>query len=632
VINTLVIASSLALSCFGARANAIAVWTLADAAPAASSTAPAPPATPPTPAPPPTAPPTSVAPAPPSVSPATEAHPDEVIPAVPPPTGVPPETPTPPPPPPAATQPQPPAGAPAPLETRDEVRSPGYLPGYRTQQSLSLSPYAPTVGGLPGGLTPGFGAPMPFTQWTFRFSGFFTATLQGSLNRREVTGEGQRGVIYHTPPQTLDEYGSFVGTSTMPGQWVALNLSYGNPLVSANISLNTWNPSAPSTYYQVGSQYFINNAFLRFDIPAFGELNVHANVGYFYNYYGNLAQYGPGMYTQSIIGAPRGVGESVSGEYRVSPSLTLTMEDGLMGTRGGKVPDGVVPTGGNGGANPIFPAAYVHHLHLGVVHTGDHPYRLTLHWMTNWAQDDRAQRPADNPTTHFVDEAYIRDGRIDVVGVDGTVQDRTWGYLGLGASYTRGDNASVLRGMQTFGGTDGQALAERWFGPSTSGTGKMFAAGLNYNISLGRLLSGPNAFSNEQPDVLINAGFVLAYTQSTLVVLPGATTDASADTAKFNHRLRYKFGVDALYTFLSWMSAGVRVDRVAPTSKDSKETFYVLAPRVVFKRSWNSHESITLLYAKWFYGPDSHSEAGSVVPMDIGLDDQLVALNVNLYW
>ena len=160
------------------------------------------------------------------------------------------------------------------------------------------------------------------------------------------------------------------------------------------------------------------------------------------------------------------------------------------------------------------------------------------------------QRPADNPTTHFVDEAYIRDGRIDVVGVDGTVQDRTWGYLGLGASYTRGDNASALRGMQTFGGTDGQALAERWFGPSTSGTGKMFAAGLNYNISLGRLLSGPSAFSNEQPDVLINAGFVLAYTQSNLVLLPGATTDASDDTAKFNHRLRYKFGVDALYTFL----------------------------------------------------------------------------------
>ena len=92
---------------------------------------------------------------------------------------------------------------------------------------------------------------------------------------------------------------------------------------------------------------------------------MRANVGYFYNYYGNLAQYGPGMYTQTIIGSPRGVGECVFGEYRLSPELTLLIEDGLMGTRGGKVPDNVVPTGGNGGANPIFPAAYVHHLHAG---------------------------------------------------------------------------------------------------------------------------------------------------------------------------------------------------------------------------------------------------------------------------
>ena len=76
-----------------------------------------------------------------------------------------------------------------------------------------------------GKRTPGYGAPMPLGQWTFRFSGFFTATLQGTLNRRRTTVDGQRGPTFHAPPQTVDEYGSFVGTSTLPGQWVALNLS-----------------------------------------------------------------------------------------------------------------------------------------------------------------------------------------------------------------------------------------------------------------------------------------------------------------------------------------------------------------------------------------------------------------------
>ena len=81
------------------------------------------------------------------------------------------------------------------LLTTDEVRNPGYLPGYRTLQSYSMSPYTPQVGALPGGMTPGYGAPMPLGQWTFRFNGFFTASLQGSLNRRRTTTDGQGGPL-----------------------------------------------------------------------------------------------------------------------------------------------------------------------------------------------------------------------------------------------------------------------------------------------------------------------------------------------------------------------------------------------------------------------------------------------------
>jgi hypothetical protein len=475
---------------------------------------------------------------------------------------------------------------------------------------------------------------MPLGQWTFRFNGFFTASLQGSLNRRRSTTEGQGGPLFHTPPQTLDEYASFVGTSTMPGNWVALNFAYGNPIVTANISINTWSPSDPSTYYQIGSQYFINNAFLHFEIPAFGELKLRANVGYFYNYYGNLSQYGPGIYTQTIIGSPRGVGELVFAEYRLNPELTLLVEHGIIGTRGGKVPDNVVPTGGNANANPIFPAAFVHHLHAGFQRTGDVTVRLQGHWLTNFSYDDRVQQAHDNPVTRFVNEAAPRDGTINVLGIDTTLQHRYLGYLGVAGSYTRGDNASTLKGLQTFGGDSGQTLTERWLSSATAGTGKLFAAGINYTLSLGRLINAPEPFGGDRPDVVINAGFVVAYTLVSPQALPGTTTPGviPADVDLFNKRLRYKFGADVLYTFKPWMAVGFRADRVAPNSKDSEETFYVISPRVVFKRSWYSHESISIIYGKWFYGPHSHSEASAVVPSDWGLDDQLLALNVNLYW
>jgi hypothetical protein len=51
----------------------------------------------------------------------------------------------------------------------------------------------------------------------------------------------------------------------------------------------------------------------------------------------------------------------------------------------------------------------------------------------------------------------------------------------------------------------------------------------------------------------------------------------------------------------------------------------------VFHTGWNSHETITLLYAKWFYGPHTHAEASAVLQPD-RRDDQLFALNVNLWW
>ena len=582
------------------------------------------------------APPASPAPSADAPPPAAPAPPPAAVPDAPPPAPSPKPVEVPP----AVSAIPPPAQVPLPappdlnLLTTDEVRNPGYLPGYRTLQSYSLSAYTPQVGALPGGMTPGYGAPMPLTQWTFRFNGFFTASLQGTLNRRRTTTEGQGGPLFHTPPQTLDEYASFVGTSTMPGNWVALNFSYGNPIVTANISINTWNPSDPSTYYQIGSQYFINNAFLRFEIPSFGELKLRANVGYFYNYYGNLAQYGPGIYTQTIIGSPRGVGELIFGEYRLNPQLTLLVEDGIIGTRGGKVPDNVVPTGGNSGASPIFPAAYVHHLHAGIQHTGDFTVRVQGHWMTNFSYDDRVQQAHDNPVTRYVNEAAPRDGSINVLGIDSTIQHRYLGYLGIAGSYTRGDNSSTLKGLQTFGGDSGQTLAERWLSSATAGTGKLFAAGINYTLSIGRLVNAPQPFSGDRPDITVNTGFVIAYTLVSPQALPGSMTAGAipADVDLFDKRLRYKFGADVLYTFKPWMAVGFRADRVAPNSKDSQETFYVISPRLVFKRSWYSHENIQIIYGKWFYGPHSHSEASAVVPSDWGLDDQLLALNVNLYW
>jgi hypothetical protein len=243
----------------------------------------------------------------------------------------------------------------------------------------------------------------------------------------------------------------------------------------------------------------------------------------------------------------------------------------------------------------------------------------------------------DNPTTRQVDESYIKDGKLTVLGWDASVRNSAFGFLGAGASYLRGENAFLLRGMSTFGG-EGNSLTDRWWGPMSGGTGKLFALGLNYGTSLGRMLRP--SYSADAPDLAINAGLVVAYTITETLTIPG-TGPAGSPVAPgplpesvdiFNHRLRYKFGVESVYTFRSWLAFSLRGDRVAPSSKDSGQTFYVLAPRLVFRTNWASRETFTITYAKWFYGPSSHGEGGSNVPGDVGFDDQLIAFNVNMWW
>ena len=220
------------------------------------------------------------------------------------------------------------------------------------------------------------------------------------------------------------------------------------------------------------------------------------------------------------------------------------------------------------------------------------------------------------------------------------MNSRTWGYLGVGGSYVKGENAFTLKGLGTYG-NDGQTLTERWWGAASGGSGKLFVVGANYSASLGRIMTRPEPFTGDRPDVVLNTGFIVAYTLTNTLALQGTTLPADAtapgplpsDADIFNHRLRYKFGADVLYTFLSFLGAGVRFDRVSPNSKDSGETFHVLAARLVWKSNWSSRDTITLLYGKWFYGPRTHPEANSIVPADIGrLDDQLIAINANVSW
>jgi hypothetical protein len=188
--------------------------------------------------------------------------------------------------------------------------------------------------------------------------------------------------------------------------------------------------------------------------------------------------------------------------------------------------------------------------------------------------------------------------------------------LGIGAAYIDAKDAFPLKGLKTFAG-EGDRVTSAWLGNHTRGTGKIWVAGIAYNVSVAALMLNPEPFSGQAPDIVVNAGLNIGGIQS--------------EEEPFDDRVRHKFGADVLYTPLRYVGVGMRVDRVVPASDDPDQTFHVLAPRLQFKSDWTSNEAIVVSYVKWFLGEHTHYD-GLNPRSPARIDDQMFTLNFNMWW
>jgi hypothetical protein len=495
-----------------------------------------------------------------------------------------------------------------------ENATPGYLPGYRRAMGLGLSPYAPQTPGLPGGLTVPFSAPAPNDDWTFNFWGYMSAALRVSRGSRPDAFADQQETTLHTYPRIVDAYGMFNGTNVPQGSWVDLTFEYGNNRVTSHVKISTWKPTVGSDWTPLGSQNLFQEAYLSFKIPA-GKVNFKWNVGAFQNTYGGLGQYDVGRYNAPLIGSPFGVGETLTGQYDLDARYTLFLEDGFMG-RLGKTPIGAPAIVSIDGAfNPSLPSSWVHHAHAGIARHGTVPLVLALHYITNWAQDERDQ--VDDPRTPFIDESNRPDPRLTVVGADFRMIDNYLGNFAVAASYADAHYAALLTGFNFFGAYNGDQMTKRFFGPQGGGTAKMLVTGFEYNVAWGRLLRYPVELSPNGPEFFTS--FFLDYAQ------------VSSKDPDYDHRKLVKFGTELTWRWLRWLALSSRVDRVIPNSKDSEESFTVISPKIIIKSDWLSHEQVTLSYTRWLYGAHTHAE----FPNDFTrgqLDDDMFALTFGLWW
>jgi hypothetical protein len=144
--------------------------------------------------------------------------------------------------------------------------------------------------------------------------------------------------------------------------------------------------------------------------------------------------------------------------------------------------------------------------------------------------------------------------------------------------------------------------------------------GAEYNLSWAKLIRYPEEFWGEGADLI------------TSVFATGASV--SSEDPGFDDIKMYKFGTEITYRFLPWVAISGRYDHVSPNSRDTHENFEVLAPKLLFKTDWNSHEQVTLSYTRWLYGRDTHAQ----FPNDFTrtgqdkLDNTMIALHFGMWW
>ncbi len=475
--------------------------------------------------------------------------------------------------------------------------------------TLGLSPGAPDLASLPGGVTPAFGSSDTASkEWRFEFHGMVYLPLRVGINQRENPGSSQKKTVLHAPPRVPGDFETFAYTSTVPEPWNQLNFTYGNNTVAATVIVAARTVTSANGYFDPPDMMGINDAFLTFFVPLKSEnFKLQMNFGAFANRYGYMGEYDLGRYGTPLIARVNGTGLTATGTLAMNKT-SMMLEAGFQG-QFNKAPVGVEPAGWNGFADPNVGSGYAGHGHVSLNFSGK--AEVGGHIIDAFTKDDRASN-----------QSAIPKGDILVAGVDLRLTTGRFGHLYLGYGYTRAETARSVSGViRVLNSPGGPGLMEDYLGDNSQGTGELNTFGFQYDLSLGNLLRYPNYFEGDGADLLISAFGIVTHVKS--------PNDPAFDDVN-----KLKLGGELGYSALKWLALGFRYDHVMPDVGEGTTYNAIVTGRVIFHSDWNSRDQVTLQYSYYNCGSFSVVREGyppkddpTIVP-----DSHVLSLTATLWW
>lgn len=428
-------------------------------------------------------------------------------------------------------------------------------------------------------------------DWNFGFHGYFYAPLRlGIVSDDEARGGG---TTLLSPPPIPEKYTDWKYLHSIQGPWAELKFSYGNSRATANVIIAAWNITSGG-YRELMSQLGINQAFVTLTFPrVFGSRGgLLWNVGVFQNRYGSAGRYDAGKYGTYLFGETHVAGETLTAYYDVTDDWTAQLEHGI----GVKIR--ATPPFQNIDKTPAYlpysgpvdqGTNLVHHLHAGMAYRD--VARLTGHYLTSWTDD------ADKIKQEL-------DGRITVLGGEFKWTGGIYGDGFIGYGRTNLTNVNRLSdAIELLHSQFGWEFRDNYFPGQNNGTNSIDTIAFQYTYSLATLLWYPNKFWGQGPDLTATI-FGMFNNISTRGYYTVSSTSGPAlpDEKRVDDNQRLKFGGELTYIPIEWFAVAARYDLVQPDLDDSKQSFHVLSPKLIFRTGFLAHEQVIVQYSRYING------------------------------
>lgn len=468
------------------------------------------------------------------------------------------------------------------------------------------------------------------SAWKFDFHGFFRAPMRIGFGSRDDAGTGASKLQVHSPPVVPDtNYTRWTYTNVSPGPWVEMLFQYGNDRAKMTTAIAAYNITSGG-WRELQAQLGIDRAFLTLNFPELlaerGRLAW--NVGVFSNRYGAPGRYDAGAYETYVFGRTRIAGETLTLDLDIAPELQLIAEHGI----GAKLDQQKWTPRAVGTPIPYeqfdpYPGptqqgtTLLHHGHLGVVWGG--MLTLTGHYLKAWTADARA--------TGMNPDASMRVVGADLRLIGGWLGD---GYVGF--SSTKATNANALSdALELIHSQGGWQFTNNYLGGEGYGTVNTLA--FQYTFSMAAFLLRPQAWWGDGADLTLQVFGMYNTIEGGEVNAAGEPITAVVQFRDIEGRKKFKWGAQALYSPLPFLSFGGRFDQVQPNLDDATRSFMVFTPRAILKTDFVTHEQVIIQYSIYSYRenvqlPFPFEGPGATFPANGQRDKGVFTIAASMWW